>query len=154
MTIDLMQTKLMKMQSQVHANCVVCSSSNERGLRLEFALLEEGSVETAFNCDKAFEGYANVLHGGVISSILDGAMTSCMFAHGCSAVTAELNVQFRHPVVAGQAATVRAWITRSAPPLYILKAEVLQDGQVKAMTTGKFMDQPNLAATETPACGK
>jgi len=121
---------------------------------LEFALLEEGSVETAFNCDKAFEGYANVLHGGVISSLLDGAMTSCMFAHGCSSVTAELNVRFRHLVVTGETATVRAWITRSAPPLYILKAEMLQDDQVKATATGKFMDQLNLAATETAARGR
>ena len=154
MTIDLMQTELMKMQSQVHANCVVCSSSNERGLRLEFALLADGSVQASFDCDKAFEGYANVLHGGVISSLLDGAMTSCMFAHGCPSVTAELNVRFRHPVVTGQTATVRASITRSAPPLYLMEAELLQNGQVKATATGKFMDQPNLAATETPACGK
>jgi len=138
------------MQSQVHANCVVCGSCNERGLGLEFALLEDGGVETAFSCDNAFEGYANVLHGGVISSLLDGAMTNCMFAHGCAAITAELNVRFRHPVVTGQAATVRAWITRSAPPLYVLKAEVLQAGRVKATATGKFMDQPNFAKRPLP----
>ena len=133
------------MRSQLHANCVVCSLSNKRGLGLEFMLLEDGAVEAAFSCDKAFEGYENMLHGGVVSSLLDGAMTSCMFAHGCSVVTAELNVRFRHPVVTGQTATVRAWPARSAPPLYILKAKVLQDGQVKATATGKFMEQPQLA---------
>jgi acyl-coenzyme A thioesterase PaaI-like protein len=36
-----------------------------------------------------------MLHGGVISSILDGTMTNCLFAHGTVAVTAELRVRFR-----------------------------------------------------------
>ena len=142
MTTELMQAVLMKMRSQVHANCIVCSSSNERGLGLDFTLSEDKGVESNFDCNRAYEGYANVLHGGVISSLLDGAMTNCMFAYGCSAVTAELKVRFRHPVVTGQIATVRAWIVQSASPLYIVKAEVLQGGQVKATATGKFMRQP------------
>ena len=148
MNTDLAQNDLAETQARAHANCVICSPSNDRGLALEFALSGDGAVEAVFDCDKAFEGYVNMLHGGVISSLLDGAMTSCMFAHGCSAVTAELNVRFRHPVVVSQAATVRAWATRFAPPLYVVKGEVLQNGQVKATATGKFMDQPNLATAE------
>lgn len=141
MTIDLVQTELTRIRAQMHDNCVVCSHSNERGLGLEFALSEDGSVQAAFNCDKSFEGYADMLHGGVISSLLDGAMTSCMFAHGCATVTVQLNIRFRHPVVTNKLATVRAWIDRSSPPLYMLKAEILQDQQVKATAAGKFMEQ-------------
>jgi uncharacterized protein (TIGR00369 family) len=144
-TIDLMQAELARTRSRVHANCIVCSPSNRRGLALEFALSTDGSVEATFDCDEAFEGYAKVLHGGVVSSLLDGAMTSCMFAHGRPAVTAQLDVRFRHAIVTGRTAAVRAWVTRWAPPLYILEAEVSQDSQVKATATGKFMDQPGLA---------
>jgi len=38
--------------------------------------------------------------------------------------------------------------------VYVVKAEVLQDSQVKASATGNFMDQPNLAAAETAARGE
>jgi len=144
--IDLMQTEAVEMRSQAHANCVICSPSNERGLGLEFTLSQDGGVKAAFGCDKTFQGYDNVLHGGVVASLLDGAMTNCMFVHGCIGVTAELNVRFRHPVVTGRTATVHAWITRSASPLYLVKAEVLQDSQLKATATGKFLDQGDWAA--------
>jgi uncharacterized protein (TIGR00369 family) len=86
-----------------------------------------------------FEGYNDFLHGGVISALLDGAMTNCMFAHGYAALTAELNVRFHHPVLIGAPATVRAWIKKDLYPLFIVEAEVVQNQQVKATAAGKFM---------------
>jgi len=141
MTTDSAKTDLARIRAQAHANCMVCSPSSTSGLGLQFAVLKDGSVQATFNCDKAFEGYANVLHGGLISCLLDGAMTNCMFAHGHAAVTAELNIRFRHPVVIGEPAIVRAWIERSQPRLHVLTAEVLQDRQLKATAVGKFMNR-------------
>jgi len=148
MSTDLTQTKLARIRAQAHANCVVCSRSSKRGLGLEFTVSEDGSVQATFSCDKAFEGYANVLHGGLISCLLDGAMTNCMFAHGYAAVTAELNIRFQHSVVIGEPVTVRARIDRSSSRLHVLKAEVVQNQQVKASAVGKFMKQPLLTRSE------
>ena len=139
---------LHEVRAQAHSNCVICSPSHNRGLRLEFTTSEDGSVEACFDCDRSFQGYAGFLHGGVIASLLDGAMTNCTFAHGCPAVTAELNVRFRHPVVTGKAAIVRARIDESSPPLHVLEAQIVQDGQVKATACGKFMEQRRLASKE------
>jgi acyl-coenzyme A thioesterase PaaI-like protein len=86
-----------------------------------------------------------MLHGGVIASLLDGAMTNCMFAYGTPAITAELAVRFRHPVIVNRPAKVRAWVERSSPPLHVLKAVVLQDERPKATAVGKFMEQAGLA---------
>lgn len=138
---DSAEDVLCELRAQAHSNCVVCSPSNDRGLRLEFSASEDGSVQARFDCDRVFEGYASVLHGGMISSLLDGAMTNCLFARGHPGVTAELTVRFRHPVRTGKPVTVRAWIERCSPPLHVLKAEVVQDGQIKATARGKFMDQ-------------
>jgi len=147
MSSDSAKTDLTRIRAQEHANCMVCSPSSKSGLGLQFAVSKDGSVEATFSCDKAFEGYADVLHGGLISCLLDGAMTNCMFAHGHAPVTAELNVRFRDPVVIGQPATVRARIRRSSSRLHLLEAEIVQNGQVKATATGKFMKQPPQAAT-------
>jgi len=124
---ECMNKHLTDIRRGVHNGCVVCSSDNEHGLRLDFHLSDDGRVKAGFVFDKAFEGYSGILHGGVISAILDGAMTNCLFAHGCRAVTADFRVRFRHPVFIGQPADVRAWITRSTTPIYELKAEWLKN---------------------------
>lgn len=144
------QMELRQTRAQAHSNCVVCSPANSRSLCAKFTASDDGGVQACFGCDKAFEGYAGMLHGGVIASLLDGAMTNCMFAHGIPAITAELNVRFRHPVIISQLATVRAWIERSSPPLHLLRAEVVQDEQLKATALGKFMEKPHLADRERP----
>lgn len=148
MTTESFQHELEQTRGQAHAHCAICSPANERGLRLEFSADVDGSVQARFGCEEAFEGYASMLHGGVVASLLDGAMTNCMFAHGATALTAELTVRYRHPVITGTPATVRAWIDRSSPPLHVLKAQIVQDAQVKATACGKFLEQDRLAPGE------
>ncbi|MBN2022222.1 MAG: PaaI family thioesterase [Pirellulales bacterium] len=128
------------MRRKVHPNCVVCGPENEAGLRLEFSLSADGGVQAAFGCAAAYEGFPGVIHGGVISSLLDGAMTNCLFAHGVTGVTGELRVRFRHPVVTNRRCQVRAWIDRSLFPFHVVKAELVQERQIKAKATGKFVE--------------
>ena len=96
----------------------------------------------SFDCRPLLEGYPGVLHGGVISALLDGAMTNCLFAQGRAAVTAELRVRFRHPVATDGTARLRAWIDRSCPPLFVLRAELRQGEQLMATAEGKFVQRP------------
>jgi uncharacterized protein (TIGR00369 family) len=133
-----------EIRQRTHGNCVVCSSSNERSLGLEFELSPDGGVEAVFACDKVFEGYTDFVHGGVISSLLDGAMTNCIFAHGCIAITAELKVRFKQPLDVGTPARVRAWIDRYYRPLYYVEAEISQNQVIKATAEGKFLESPLL----------
>jgi acyl-coenzyme A thioesterase PaaI-like protein len=142
--IDMKQNKLKKYQAQVHSHCRLCGQLNQNGFKLEFVTCEDGSVETEFACVREFMGYENHLHGGVIASLLDSAMTNCLFAQGKVAVTAELKVRYRKSVDINEKAVVRAWIDESLSKLYVLKAELLQNKIVKVTAIGKFMDQPNL----------
>lgn len=153
MITDRAQAGLQELRARAHSNCVVCSRTNGRSLGLEFTASDDGSVHACFDCHESFEGFDGMVHGGVIASLLDGAMTNCMFVQGISAVTAELTVRFRHPVVIGEVATVCAWVERSSPPLHVLRAEVLQDVQLKATAFAKFMEQTEPAA-ETGELGE
>jgi acyl-coenzyme A thioesterase PaaI-like protein len=80
-----------------------------------------------------------VLHGGMIASLLDGAMTNCLFAHGCSAMTAELKIRYRHPVAIDVPVQVCASLVGSVHSLHQLNAQLTQQDGVKVTTTGKFM---------------
>ena len=125
-----------------HPHCWVCSPDNGHGLGVEFRDDSMGGVEGTFACDEAFTGYAGLLHGGVISSLLDGAMTNCLLARGLIAVTADLQVRFHHPVQIGRVAAIRAKLKNTRNLVYILEGELLQNGVVCATAVGKFMKHP------------
>lgn len=94
-----------------------------------------------FDCSEIFQSYSGFIHGGVISLLLDGAMTNCMFAKNKKAVTGLLSVRYLHPVSINHMAEISARLVKSSPPLYYLEAEISQDGRVLAKATGKFMDR-------------
>jgi len=144
-TTDQETAKKCEICNQVHPNCIVCSPASAKGLHLKFEATSDNGVKALFECDKTYEGYTGILHGGVISLILDGAMGNCMFRRGQTAVTVEMTTRFKYPVEINKTAMVTARITRSAHPLYLLEAEIKQEGQVKATAKGKFYDQPELA---------
>lgn len=116
---------------------------------MDFDIAEDHSVSAEFNCSETFEGYPGMMHGGVISTILDGAMGHCMFALGLTTVTIEMTVKFRLPIETGIPATVRARITRLSHPVYFLESEIIQDGRMKATTKAKYYDQPHLINPES-----
>ena len=128
-------------RDRMHPRCVVCSPANLAGLRTEFVLQPDGSVTGEFPGGVGFEGYPGLLHGGVTAALLDGAMTNCLFAHGIEAVTAELTIRYRHPVDVRGSIAVRASLTESHGDLHLLRAELRQEGQIKATALGKFIEK-------------
>lgn len=141
-TTEPVQDVLERTRQAAHPRCVVCGRTGECGLGLDFSLRDDGGVEARFECSARFQGYQGILHGGVASAILDGAMTNCLFAHGIVAVTAEMTVRFRHPVELDSPLVVRAHMARSQAPLHVVEAQIVQDGQIKAKAKGKFMERP------------
>ncbi len=123
-----------------HSQCIVCGDANGHGLHLEFSLCDDGSVEATFPCDLSYQGYDGILHGGIISCLLDGAMTNCLFSQGITATTGELVMRFHHPVVAGVPATINARVSKSRSPLHLLEAELIQNDRLMAHATAKFME--------------
>ena len=77
-----------------HSRCLLCGNLNPRSLNLSFQAAEDGGVRTRFKADTELQGYDDILHGGVIASLLDAAMTHCLFHHGVQAVTGDLHVRF------------------------------------------------------------
>lgn len=136
---------------RVHPDCIVCGRDRAGGLQLAFASLPTGGVRAEFPCPAAYTGYPGYVHGGIVSSLLDGAMTNALFAAGQVAVTAELTVRFLEPLLVGEPATVEGRVVRSRTRLHETTAEVVQGGRTKATARGKFIPHPVLARQEDEA---
>lgn len=124
---------------RLHRGCVACGPENAMGLRLKFRRQPGGAVEGAAFCAKVLTGYDGLLHGGVAALMLDSAMTNCLFAAGVTALTGELAVKYRAPVKIGRAVALKAWIEKDHDPLFLVRSELSQDGELKVSAEAKFM---------------
>ncbi len=124
--------------AELHRGCFACGLA-EGGLGLVFDGDGLGGVRAEWFCEERYQSYPGIVHGGIIATVLDAAMTNCLLSKGIAAVTANMQVEYRGPVRVRSVATLRASLTRSRPPLFVLRAEVAQNGIVCASATAKFM---------------
>jgi acyl-coenzyme A thioesterase PaaI-like protein len=92
------------------SSCFACSPDNHRGLHLTFRENEGGEMIAEWVPEIDFEGLRGIIHGGVVSTLLDEAMAKVVAASGFDALTAELRVRFRQEVPTGKPVRVRGWI--------------------------------------------
>jgi acyl-coenzyme A thioesterase PaaI-like protein len=143
-TIDLRQTTG---EGHGHQHCIMCGDHNPLSLKLSFDKNPQGGVCTTFQGSPWLQGYQSLLHGGIICSLLDSAMTHCLFAEQIKAVTGELKVRFLHPVPAQASLALSARITDSLPPVYRVEALLHHGNRLMARADAKFMQFATLAST-------
>jgi acyl-coenzyme A thioesterase PaaI-like protein len=91
-------------------SCFVCGPDNPRGMHLVFQTNESNEMIAEWIPEPEMEGYRGIVHGGVVSTVLDEAMAKVVDATGAEALTAELRVRFRQQVSSGSPLRVRGWI--------------------------------------------
>ena len=119
--------------------CFVCGPKNPIGLKLDFSL--DGEVMTTeFIPRKEHQGYMDIVHGGIISTLLDEIMVKLAIALGMPAVTAQMDIRLRKSAKVGKRLTFSAEILEDTSKLLITKAKaVTDDGEVVAESTAKLV---------------
>jgi uncharacterized protein (TIGR00369 family) len=115
--------------------CFACGRKNPIGLKLNFGW--DGKVARAeFTPNKFHQGWAGVIHGGIISCLLDEAMSYAALFSGANSLTATMQTRFRRPLGVDEPITVTASLTKKMRKLVEAKAEMsLKDGTVVADST-------------------
>ncbi len=86
----------MKLKSE--NKCFVCGMDNPGGLRLQFDIDREAqTLETRFVPPEVYQGWDEIVHGGILSTLLDEAVAKLAYELGYDAVTAKLTITFRKP---------------------------------------------------------
>ena len=123
-----------------HSHCLLCGRDNPASLGLAFHVRDEVAY-ARFQAYPKLQGYDGLLHGGVIASLLDAAMTHCLFHRDIQAVTGDLHIRFVRPVPCDMAVDLSAWMLSETPPLYRLRAELSAEGTLLAWAEAKFMER-------------
>jgi uncharacterized protein (TIGR00369 family) len=87
--------------------CFVCGQSNPAGLRQRFER-RGGQVVTTFVGHEQHQGWPGVVHGGIVSSLLDETLGRAAALTGRWTMTARLEVRFRRPLKLHEPAEVSA----------------------------------------------
>ncbi len=124
-------------ESNLHSNCFACGSNNGMGLGLKFYRQEDGSVFGDFFADPKFEGYSGIIHGGIIATLLDSAMTDCLLMKDIPALTGRLSIKYSTPIRTGTVVKLEAKMVNTYRKIFILEGKALVNGKKAASAVAK-----------------
>jgi uncharacterized protein (TIGR00369 family) len=136
-----MDRKEMKFES--YGNCFVCGENNLGGLRLSFEIdKEHQTLKTTFVAKPTFQGWDGLVHGGIISTLLDEAMAKLSYELGYNTVTVSLEIRFKKPAPILEPLLVYGEISEVNKRLVKAKARVTkEDGTILAEGKSTLMRQ-------------
>jgi uncharacterized protein (TIGR00369 family) len=121
--------------------CFACGKANEHGLQLSFERDGE-EVVTSLSFAPRFQGYRGIVHGGLISTVLDEAMVTLINMLGHLAVTGDLHVRFVRPLPVETRVEVRARLVEKRRNVFKMESvATLEDGSEVARASSTFMSQ-------------
>ncbi len=120
-------------------HCFACGTKNPIGLKLKFDF-DGTSLKTGFTPKKEHQGYFNIVHGGIITTLLDEVMVQLAIYMGMPAVTAQMDIRLKKPLKVGEEITVTAEILKETRKTFETYAKaVTKDGTVVADSRGKLV---------------
>jgi uncharacterized protein (TIGR00369 family) len=125
--------------------CFVCGEKNPIGLKLRIrtdAECGESAAEVTFRED--FQGWAKIVHGGFVATVLDEALIYAAGARGHTCVTGEITVRFVKPASTGVPYTLKGRFLEDKGRVVLAESELLDSaGDQVAWATGKLFKVPS-----------
>ncbi len=123
------QENLTPLAHAAQNRCFGCGQANPVGLHLEFLLAQDGAVVSFAVVPDSYEGPPGYLHGGIIATLLDEAMTR------------RLEVEYLRPVPSGSQIRLEGRVMRSDGRKHWVEAKILDEsGTVLAEGKGLFIE--------------
>jgi acyl-coenzyme A thioesterase PaaI-like protein len=120
-------------------SCFACGADNPIGLRLRFRFAG-GRTETTFVPAREHQGFAGIIHGGLVGLVLDEAMAKVLSMQGIEALTCEFTMRLRRAVTVGEPLRVAARLVRARRRLFELEAAADgAAGETVATARAKFL---------------
>lgn len=122
-----------------YPGCFVCGDKNNSGLKLKFWW--DGEVcRTEFTARERFCGYHRLLHGGIISTILDEVMIKAILAEGTLVVTVDLQVRYKVPIQTGDKLKFEGRVVQRKRRFFTTTGvAMLESGRIAAESSARYI---------------
>jgi uncharacterized protein (TIGR00369 family) len=122
-----------------YSNCFVCGDKNKCGLKVDF-FNEKGVAKAEYEASSEFEGYKDILHGGIISALLDEVMIKAILAKDILAVTVSIEVKFKQPIKIGEKLSLEGKILKDKGKIITTEGKVVkEDKSVAALGFARYI---------------
>ncbi len=118
--------------------CFVCGKDNPRGLKIKVTYFpEEQAAETHLSLAREYQGWADVIHGGILSTLLDEMMAHAVWRFAGPGVTLSMEVRFHHPLKPDEAICVRGWLTAGNGSRRVASAQITRRSDNRKIASAK-----------------
>ncbi|MDD4767148.1 MAG: PaaI family thioesterase [Desulfotomaculaceae bacterium] len=120
--------------------CFGCSPNNPIGLKMVFE--HDGDVcRSRFTPASEHQSWNDVVHGGLLATMMDEAMGKWLWAHGLTAMTAEMTIRYSVAVPVGATLTIESYMVSKKRKLIEMAASItLPDGTAAVRAKAKFLE--------------
>lgn len=88
--------------------CFVCGQDNHQGLKIAVTYdAGDLAAETELSLPREYQGWVEVIHGGILATLLDEMMAHAVWHFAGPGLTLSLEVRFHNPLKPGEAIKVR-----------------------------------------------
>jgi acyl-coenzyme A thioesterase PaaI-like protein len=118
--------------------CFVCGKDNPQGLRIKVKYFpDEMAAETQIALPREYQGWADVIHGGILSTLLDEMMAHAVWRFAGPGLTLSMEVRFHHPLKPEEAILVRGVLTAGNGSRRTAWAEITRVSDSRKIATAK-----------------
>jgi uncharacterized protein (TIGR00369 family) len=120
--------------------CFVCGQDNPVGIKTSIKVDKDTqSAQCTLAVSAEYQGWKGMVHGGIISALLDEVSAYAGMTVTDTVVTGELTTRFRKPVPVEQEITVSAQVVKQARRVVMVEAQIVMQGEVLASAEAKMM---------------
>jgi len=120
--------------------CFVCGKENPFGLRLKFDHPADGRLTAMVRFTKEHQGYKDIVHGGLMTTVLDEMMVNLAWVEKKPCVTVEITVRLKKAARVGEEILFEGRLDREEGKLLFASAEARNTaGEILASATAKCL---------------
>lgn len=130
--------------TSAYQGCFACGQRNDAGLKLVFRR-EGDEIVTEYTPESHFQGFPGVVHGGILTTLLDEALSRTATVEGRWMMTGKLEVRFRNAAPLGRKLRVSSRALVSRARMVQAAGEIRladEPGTIIATAEGTFLPLP------------
>ena len=119
------------------AMCFCCGVENPIGLKLKFEDAPDGRMRTVWTPRREHQGFKDIVHGGLVATVLDEVMVRLLYLRGIPAVTAGMETKLLRPLRWGKEYRFEGWIVQEREREVVTEAEAHEVNSGERVAWGK-----------------
>ena len=116
--------------------CFACGPHNPIGLRMKVVYVAN-KARSRLSLKREFQGWKDIVHGGVVATVLDEIMAHAVMHYVGKAVTTSLQITYRVPLHVGQEIQAEGYVIQNKSRGAVARGEIRGVANGKVIATAE-----------------